>query len=136
MLKNVIEPPISPEEFNSEILMDVLDTQDGIYYVIKNTDSVFIWVNQNFSDLIGVPKSDLIGQKDQFAAHVAHDKLVIASGKPILNLHETIPVPDGSGGHKDEPIVTQKGLWRDTKNPDLIKGITVCFSLVNPPEEA
>ena len=45
MLKNVIEPPISPEEFNSEILMDVLDTQDGIYYVIKNTDSVFIWVN-------------------------------------------------------------------------------------------
>ncbi len=106
---------------------DVLDKADGVYFCIKNQDSVFLWVNQNFADLVGQSKESLIGSRDDRAAHVAHDQQVMAAGVPLLNFHETIAVPTAEGGMADLEIVTQKGLLRKRGGSEII-GITVCFS--------
>ncbi|MFK4297172.1 PAS domain-containing protein [Arthrobacter sp. GAS37] len=116
-------PPMSVAE--------VLDRQDGVYWVVKDANSVFLWVNQNFADLVGMSKSELIGHQDSRAEHVAHDKEVMASGKPLLNFHETIAVPSKEGGMVNVDIVTQKGLLRSLGSKEII-GITVCFSLKDP----
>lgn len=113
---------------------DVLDKQDGVYWVVKDANSVFLWVNQNFADLVGMSKAELIGHQDSRAEHVAHDKEVMASGKPLLNFHETIEVPLKDGGTVNVDIVTQKGLLRSLDTGAII-GITVCFSLADPPRE-
>ncbi len=113
---------------------DVLDKQDGVYWVVKDANSVFLWVNQNFADLVGMSKDELIGHQDSRAEHVAHDKEVMASGKPLLNFHETIEVPLKDGGMVNVDIVTQKGLLRSLDTGAII-GITVCFSLADPPNE-
>jgi predicted cupin superfamily sugar epimerase len=106
---------------------DVLDKTDGVYFYIKNHDSVFLWVNRNFADLVGQKQEDIIGTRDSRAAHVAHDKQVMASGVPLLNFHETIQVPEPDGSMSDLEIVTQKGLLRKKDGNEII-GITVCFS--------
>ncbi len=106
---------------------DVLDKADGVYFCIKDYNSVFLWVNQNFADLVGQSKEALIGSADSRAAHVAHDKAVMASGQPLLNFHETIDVPTADGGTTALEIVTQKGLLRKKGGTEII-GITVCFS--------
>jgi len=106
---------------------DVLDKTDGVYFCIKNRDSVFLWVNENFATLVGQKQEDIIGTKDSRAAHVAHDKQVMASGVPLLNFHETIQVPTPDGGMTDLEIVTQKGLLHQKGGTEII-GITVCFS--------
>lgn len=108
-------------------LFEVIDRQDGIYYCIKDRNSVFLWVNQNFADLVGSTKDQLIGSVDSRGAHVADDKKVMADGVPLLNLHESIPVPSPSGP-VNVNIVTQKGLLRQRDTGDII-GITVCFAL-------
>jgi predicted cupin superfamily sugar epimerase len=113
------EPPMS--------VGDVLDHADGVYFCIKNHDSVFLWVNENFAQLVGQKKQDIIGTRDSRAAHVAHDQQVMASGIPLLNFHETIQVPTKNGEMTDLEIVTQKGLLRKKGGSDII-GITVCFS--------
>nr|WP_294934762.1 cupin domain-containing protein [uncultured Flavobacterium sp.] len=113
------EPPMS--------VGDVLDKTDGVYFCIKNHDSVFLWVNDNFAKLVGQKKEDIIGTRDSRAAHVAHDKQVMASGVPLLNFHETIQVPTSNGEMTDLEIVTQKGLLRKKGGNEII-GITVCFS--------
>ena len=122
-------PTVSPLS-----IADVLDRQDGIYWVVKDAGSVILWVNQNFADLVGVKKEDLIGREDSRAAHVQHDKQVMASGKPLLNFHETIAVPTAGGIVVNVEIVTQKGLLRDPDSGEII-GITVCFSLREPVSE-
>ncbi|RTY88509.1 cupin domain-containing protein [Flavobacterium sp. GT3R68] len=106
---------------------DVLDKTDGVYFCIKNHDSVFLWVNENFATLVGQKQEDIIGTRDSRAAHVAHDKQVMASGIPLLNFHETIQVPTSDGQMADLEIVTQKGLLREKGGTKII-GITVCFS--------
>jgi predicted cupin superfamily sugar epimerase len=106
---------------------DVLDKTDGVYFCIKNHDSVFLWVNENFANLVGQKQEDIIGTRDSRAAHVAHDKQVMASGIPLLNFHETIQVPEKDGSMSDLEIVTQKGLLRKKGGTEII-GITVCFS--------
>jgi PAS domain-containing protein len=115
-------------------LEDVLDHADGVYLCIKNRESVYLWVNDNFAKLIGKTKAELIGFKDTHEEHVAHDQAVMKSGKPLLNFHETIAVPQPDGSMKDVEIVTQKGLLR-AKNSTEIIGITVCFSLKHPTSE-
>lgn len=116
---------------------DVLNVTDGVYFCIKNRDSVFLWVNENFAALFGKTPEDFIGKKDEQAAHVEHDKAVMESGVPLLNLHETILIPDENGEVSALEIVTQKGLLRKKGGDDII-GITVCFSkrFPNPEEEA
>ena len=116
---------------------DVLNVTDGVYFCIKNRDSVFLWVNENFAALFGKTPEDFIGKKDEQAAHVEHDKQVMASGVPLLNLHETILIPDEDGKVSALEIVTQKGLLRKKGGTEII-GITVCFSkrFPNPEEEA
>lgn len=106
---------------------DVLDKADGVYFCIKDRNSVFLWVSQNFADLVGQSKESLIGSADDRAAHVAHDKAVMASGQPLLNFHETIDVPAAGGGTTALEIVTQKGLLRKKGGTEII-GITVCFA--------
>lgn len=113
---------------------DALDRQDGVYWVVKDVNSVILWVNQNFADLVGMTKEQLIGSVDSRAAHVAHDKAVIASGKPLLNFHEVIAVPTKDDGMVNVEIVTQKGLLRALGTEEII-GITVCFSLRDPVNE-
>lgn len=117
------QPPMTVE--------DVLDKQDGIYLCIKDHNSVFLWVNDNFARLVGQTQDQLIGHRDSRAEHVAHDQQVMASGKPLLNFHETIPVPTADGGTRNVDIVTQKGLLRERGGTKII-GITVCFSLRYP----
>ncbi|UJP08212.1 MAG: cupin domain-containing protein [Nitrosomonas sp.] len=113
-------PPMSVE--------DVMNTFDGVYLFIKNKDSVFLWCNQNFADLVGQTKEQIIGSRDERAEHVKFDQEVMKSSKPVLNLHESISVPDGKGGTKEMQIITQKGLLRQFGTREVI-GITVCFSL-------
>ena len=128
-LDPVVLPTVPPMT-----VADVLDKQDGVYWVVKDANSVFLWVNQNFADLVGMSKDELIGHQDSRAEHVAHDKEVMASGKPLLNFHETIEIPLKDGGMVNVDIVTQKGLLRSLDTGAII-GITVCFSLADPPNE-
>lgn len=128
-VEGVVLPTVPPMT-----IADVLDKQDGVYWVVKDANSVFLWVNQNFADLVGMTKDELIGHQDSRAEHVAHDKEVMASGKPLLNFHETIEVPLKDGGWVNVDIVTQKGLLRSLDTGAII-GITVCFSLADPPSE-
>lgn len=116
---------------------DVLNKTDGVYFCIKNQDSVFLWVNDNFARLVGQRPEDIIGTTDSRAAHVAHDKQVMASGVPLLNFHETIQVPTVDGELVDLEIITQKGLLRRPDTSEII-GITVCFSqrFPDPGQEA
>lgn len=113
---------------------DVLDKTDGVYFCIKDHNSVFLWVNENFANLVGQKKEDIIGTRDSREAHVAHDKQVMASGVPLLNFHETIQVPSSNGEMVDLEIITQKGLLRKKGGTDII-GITVCFSKRFPDAE-
>ncbi|WP_281231812.1 cupin domain-containing protein [Flavobacterium gelatinilyticum] len=106
---------------------DVLDKTDGVYFCIKNRDSVFLWVNKNFADLVGQRQEDIIGTRDERTEHVAHDRAVMESGIPLLNFHETIEVPQPDGSMSALEIVTQKGLLRKKDGNEII-GITVCFS--------
>ena len=106
---------------------DALNKTDGVYFCIKNRDSVFLWVNENFANLFGKTPKDFIGKRDTQEDHVAHDKEVIASGVPLLNLNETIKIPLHDGGVNSLEIVTQKGLLREKGGTEII-GITVCFS--------
>ncbi|GAB2865069.1 hypothetical protein GCM10027277_37450 [Pseudoduganella ginsengisoli] len=114
------DPPMTVE--------DVMDKCDGIYLCFKDKNSTFLWCNENFARLTGQTKDDIIGKVDQRAEHVKFDQQVMASGKPVLNLHESITVPDGQGGMREVQIVTQKGLLRQPGTGDII-GITVCFAL-------
>lgn len=125
----VILPTVPPMS-----IADALDRQDGVYWVVKDVDSVILWVNQKFADLVGMTKDQLIGKVDSRAAHVAHDKAVIASGEPLLNFHEVIAVPTKGGDTVNVDIVTQKGLLRSLGGEEII-GITVCFSLRDPVDE-
>ncbi len=118
-----MERPTSPQID----LAAVLDRQDGIYYCVKDRESVFVWVNQNFADLVGMSKDELIGHVDSRGAHVDDDRRVIANGKPMLNLHESIPAVTSDGSMMNVNIVTQKGLLRNEAGE--ITGITVCFAL-------
>ncbi len=110
---------------------DVLDRTDGVYFCVKDRNSVFLWVNDNFAKLVGQTKEQLIGYQDSRKEHVAHDQEVMASGKPLLNFQETIAVPQPDGQMKAVDIVTQKGLLRAKGGTEII-GITVCFSLKYP----
>jgi hypothetical protein len=64
--------------------MGVADV-DRVYFCIKDANSVFLLVNENFARLVETTKDALIGTQDTRAAHVAHvahDKQVMASGQP------------------------------------------------------
>lgn len=110
---------------------EALEAADGVYLVIKDQDSVILWVNDNFALLVGESKEHLIGSKDERAEHVADDQRVIAAGVPLLNYHEVITIPAPGGGIRDVPIITQKGLLREKGGTKVI-GITVCFALAYP----
>lgn len=129
ILENLVEDINNiPLDTNPPMMVgDVLDKTDGVYFCIKNRDSVFLWVNKNFADLVGQRQEEIIGTKDERTEHVAYDKAVMESGIPLLNFHETIEVPQPDGSMFDLEIVTQKGLLRKKGGNEII-GITVCFS--------
>jgi len=107
-------------------IADVVDRLDGVYFCVKNDKSEMLWCNQNFADLVGQTKEEIINNKDPREEHVRHDKEVMAHGKPLLNFHETIDIKENGKDTKLE-IVTQKGLLRKKGGDDII-GITVNFS--------
>lgn len=117
------DPPMGVE--------DAMDVMDGVYLCLKDRDSVFLWVNQNFAELVGMTRDQLIGQRDSRAEHVKHDQAVLHSGVPLLNFHETIAVPAADGQMLNIAIVTQKGLLRAKGGTEIV-GITVNFSLRDP----
>jgi|GEM_PF-282376 len=142
MQNNIIESPTSVQDYVLDTMPpmtvgDVLNVTDGVYFCIKNEESVFLWVNENFAALFGKTPEDFIGKQDEQEAHVQHDKEVMANGVPLLNFNETILIPTEDGGVSELEIVTQKGLLRKKGGAEII-GITVCFSLryPNPEEEA
>lgn len=112
-----------------------LDKMDGVYVCFKDSESRFIWANQNFLDLIGSDLPSIVGTSDPRLEHVAHDKEVMKAGKPLLNFYETIEVPKTNRlGLKAciLPIITQKGLLRDEKGS--VTGISVNFSFAQTKE--
>ncbi|AZA89205.1 Uncharacterized conserved protein [Chryseobacterium nakagawai] len=98
---------------------------DGVYTCVKDVDSRFVFCNENFAKLVGSSVSDIIGKIDDRAQHVKDDEAVRKSGVPLLNHREVIELPNGS----QQPILTQKGLWRCSINEFEILGTTVNFSL-------
>lgn len=93
---------------------------------IKDQDSRFLWVNEQFVCLIGKTKQEIIGSIDTNEDR-ARDKEVMNRGKPALNIHETIDrvVSPGKPAVPVD-ITTQKGLLR---KDGKIVGVTVCFAL-------
>lgn len=126
---NLVPPNLAVPALDLEGVISTLDTADNVYMVIKDRKSNYLWVNDNFANLVGEKPENLIGQPDNHHAHVLDDMRVLESGKPLLNLEETIEVPSGDGGTKVINIRTQKGLVRHKSNPNEIIGISVCFSI-------
>eukprot|EP01033_Poteriospumella_lacustris_P012035 gene12035-8594_t len=128
-----------PRDYNNDpiyfdpvmTVADAWDVADGLYLCIKNNNSEFLWVNDNFAKLVGSTKEALIGTRDSRAEHVAADQRTLQSGVPLLNYHETIQVPTADGSMEDIEIVTQKGLLRE-KGGSRIIGITVAFHKLFP----
>lgn len=110
-----------------EISLDLqsVENMDGVYTCIKDVDSRFVFCNENFAKLVGSSVSEIVGTIDDRADHVQDDEAVRKSGIPLLNHRELIELPDGS----QQPILTQKGLWRNTPDKSEILGTTVNFSL-------
>ncbi|MCS3531617.1 cupin domain-containing protein [Chryseobacterium sp. JUb7] len=98
---------------------------DGVYTCIKDADSRFVFCNENFAKLVGSSASDIVGKIDDRADHVKDDAAVRKAGVPLLNHREVIELPNGS----QQPILTQKGLWRCPTDESEILGTTVNFSL-------
>src|SRR5690606_38348630 len=105
---------------------------DGVYTCIKDEQSNFVFCNKNFAKLVGASVEEIIGSKDDRAEHVADDKKVRDSGIPLLNYREIIELDNGK---TKQPILTQKGLWRDTNKVDKVIGTTVNFILQKTKEK-
>jgi len=111
-------------------IISSIDDADNVYLCIKDRESRYLWVNEKFANLVGEKADNLIGKRDTHEEHVKGDQEVLKTGKPLLNMNETIDVPSGSGTcMKTINIVTQKGLVRNKLNPNEIIGISVCFSI-------
>lgn len=104
---------------------------DGVYTCVKDDKSRFVFCNENFAQLVGSTVKDIVGTLDDREEHVKDDTEVRASGVPLLNHREVIELPDG----RQQPILTQKGLWRCTNDPSKILGTTVNFSLQKSKED-
>lgn len=110
-----------------EVSLDLrsLENIDGVCTYIKDVDSRFIFCNENFAKLVGSSVSEIIGTIDDRIDRLKDDEAVRRSGIPLLDHRELIELPDGS----QQPILTQKGLWRNTTDTSEILGTTVNFSL-------
>ncbi len=110
-----------------EVSLDLqsVENMDGVYTCIKDVDSRFVFCNENFAKLVGSSVSEIVGTIDDREDHVKDDEAVRKSGIPLLNHREVIELPNGS----QQPILTQKGLWRCTIDKSEILGTTVNFSL-------
>ena len=112
-------------------IVAALDPADNVYLILKDVQSHYLWVNENFANLVGVPADKLIGTLDTHRQKVEDDVKVLKTGIPQLNYEESITVPDSNGGTRVIRIRTQKGLIRNPSNPNEFQGITVCFSLLD-----
>ena len=86
------------------VAQDILEQLPDVYICWKDHNSVFKGCNQNFADLVGKSKADIIGRRDPFSEkHVHDDAEVRRTGVPKLHMKETIPGPDGRDGHARGP---------------------------------
>lgn len=110
-----------------EVSLDLrsLENIDGVCTYIKDVDSRFVFCNENFAKLVGSSVSEILGTIDDRIDRLKDDEAVRRSGIPLLDHRELIELPDGS----QQPILTQKGLWRNTTDTSEILGTTVNFSL-------
>lgn len=116
----------------ADVVLEAALNMDGVYTCIKDEHSNFVFCNNNFANLVGASVEEIVGSKDDRAEHVADDKKVRDSGKPLLNYREIIELDNGN---IKQPILTQKGLWRATNDEDKIIGTTVNFVLQNSKEK-
>jgi len=124
------------------VIVDALNEMDGVYSVVKrvnSTSSTILYANINFLNLINSTEKETVGKPDPREDHVKHDKQVMRSGLPQLNLHEKIEVPGAPIQcekilMRSIDITTQKGLYLDKDTHQPI-GTTVNFSLAKPHNE-
>jgi len=88
----------APEEIGRQILLDSVPA----YIFCKDTENRFVWVNEVFSEVMGLSKGQLEGKrmeevypKEQAAAYWRDDKEVFASGKPKVNIIEPVATKEG-----------------------------------------
>ena len=115
----------------SKMFEEVMDSFPDIYICWKDTESVFRGCNKNFADLLGMTKEEIIGMKDEAAPQIEDDRKVLESGRSKPHYKEILTLPNGV----KKPIVTHKGIWKDSEGKPL--GIVVCFFLDYdaPPEK-
>lgn len=120
------------KETISNAVINAALNMDGVYTCIKDEQSKFVFCNDNFANLVGSKIEEIIDSIDNREEHVADDKKVRESGIPLLNHREIIEL---NNGEIKQPILTQKGLWRDEDNFNKIIGTTVNFVLQKTKEE-
>ncbi|MCH9633018.1 MAG: hypothetical protein S4CHLAM6_13690 [Chlamydiae bacterium] len=69
---------------------EILERLPSVYICWKDENSVFLGCNQNFADLLGKTKSEIIGTQDTIEKHKLDDEKVRNSGQEIIGMIETI----------------------------------------------
>jgi PAS domain S-box-containing protein len=93
-----LEKTILREHQEQQTILDSIPA--WVFY--KNTDNHFIRVNKTFADAMNTPREEMEGKslfdiypKDQADKYLADDNYVIKTGKPRLNIIETMKTPKG-----------------------------------------
>ena len=121
-LANLASFFLAAQSLGVQEIISTIDTTDNVYMCIKDRDSCFLWVNDNFANLYEefFHAEDVVGK---FDPNMEGDKALLECGVPLFNHEENITVQN-----KTIAFRSQKGLFRNKSNPNEIIGIsTVCF---------
>ena len=103
--------------------LQILDQLAEVFICWKDDSSTFKGCNQNFADLVGKTKEEIIGKKDTInEKHIKDDISVRESGKAKIQYEETIPDKEGNIIR----IRTNKDVWKDAEGHVI--GTAVIFN--------